>query len=269
MPSAEFALGYYYEIGIGGRQDVVLSKKWYSKAASHGNTDAADRLKALSASDENALSRTQHEVQTNEKIVRRRTQAKFDSETRKKAKEAAPPPPMPSMPPVPAQQYSQPAKNRPPRTSSATPVPQSSYYPAQQSQQQQSMAMPMPLARPVVPTSESNTSLRRRETMKEVQAAAENARLSAGTPQTRNGRGRDNSASSLAPPQAGGVQRFSLVDSGPVGPAPSVHSNSSGSSKSSSVSGVAMVKPSKGPQTFEEMGLATGKVKKEEECIIS
>lgn len=31
LPSAEFAIGYYYEIGIGGRKDIDLSIKWYTK----------------------------------------------------------------------------------------------------------------------------------------------------------------------------------------------------------------------------------------------
>lgn len=35
LPSAEFALGYYFEIGIGGRKDIELSKSWYTKVWVH------------------------------------------------------------------------------------------------------------------------------------------------------------------------------------------------------------------------------------------
>ncbi|KAF5365120.1 hypothetical protein D9758_011028 [Tetrapyrgos nigripes] len=83
LPSAEFAMGYYLEVGIGGPKDVTEARAWYIKARDHGNTDAADRLNALSASNPQALSRAEHDTITESKLVRTRTQAKQRSEAQK------------------------------------------------------------------------------------------------------------------------------------------------------------------------------------------
>ncbi|KAH9886008.1 hypothetical protein C8Q73DRAFT_740386 [Cubamyces lactineus] len=92
LPSAEFALGYYSEVGVGGPKDIEAARKWYTRAAQHGNTDATERLQALSQPTPQALSREQHENLTDVKLVRKRTQAKQRSEA---VGGAAPPPPMP------------------------------------------------------------------------------------------------------------------------------------------------------------------------------
>ncbi|KAJ7770425.1 hypothetical protein B0H16DRAFT_1451906 [Mycena metata] len=47
LPSGEFAMGYYCEVGIGGGKDLADARGWYGKAAAHGNTDAAERLRVL------------------------------------------------------------------------------------------------------------------------------------------------------------------------------------------------------------------------------
>ncbi|THU83516.1 hypothetical protein K435DRAFT_689452 [Dendrothele bispora CBS 962.96] len=83
LPSAEFAMGYYSEVGIGGKKDVGEATAWYIKARDHGNTDAADRLSALSASNPQSLSRAEHDTITESKLVRTRTQAKQRSEAQK------------------------------------------------------------------------------------------------------------------------------------------------------------------------------------------
>ncbi|KAH9910439.1 HCP-like protein [Epithele typhae] len=80
LPSAEFALGYYSEVGVGGPVDIENARKWYIRAAEHGNADASDRLKALSQPTPQALSREQHENLTDSKLVRKRTQAKQRSD---------------------------------------------------------------------------------------------------------------------------------------------------------------------------------------------
>ncbi|WFD36080.1 hypothetical protein MCUN1_002951 [Malassezia cuniculi] len=59
LPTAEFAMGYYYEVGIGVTPDVEKCKEWYRKAAAQGNRDAAERLAALEH--EEVLSRAQHQ----------------------------------------------------------------------------------------------------------------------------------------------------------------------------------------------------------------
>ncbi|KAH7906763.1 HCP-like protein [Hygrophoropsis aurantiaca] len=80
LPSAEFAMGYYAEVGVGGDKDIEAARKWYLRAAEHGNTDAVERLTALSQPAPQALSRQEHDSLTETKLVRKRTQAKQRSE---------------------------------------------------------------------------------------------------------------------------------------------------------------------------------------------
>ncbi|KAF8875033.1 hypothetical protein BD779DRAFT_1678416 [Infundibulicybe gibba] len=80
LPSAEFAMGYYAEVGVGGPKDLQIAIKWYTKARDHGNADAAERLVALSQPSPQALSRQEHDTITDVKLVRKRTQAKQRSE---------------------------------------------------------------------------------------------------------------------------------------------------------------------------------------------
>ncbi|KAJ7770433.1 hypothetical protein B0H16DRAFT_1774096 [Mycena metata] len=47
LPSGEFAMGYYCEVGLGGGKELADARGWYGKAAAHWNTDAAERLRAL------------------------------------------------------------------------------------------------------------------------------------------------------------------------------------------------------------------------------
>ncbi|KAI9598655.1 hypothetical protein BDF19DRAFT_382249 [Syncephalis fuscata] len=44
LPKAEYAVGYYYEVGIGVDIDMAEAMRWYEKAASHGSRDAQFRL---------------------------------------------------------------------------------------------------------------------------------------------------------------------------------------------------------------------------------
>ncbi|ORX91245.1 HCP-like protein [Basidiobolus meristosporus CBS 931.73] len=44
LPKAEFAMGYYYEIGVGVPADPQLANEWYVKAAAHGSLEAQRRL---------------------------------------------------------------------------------------------------------------------------------------------------------------------------------------------------------------------------------
>ncbi len=41
LPSAEFAMGYYAEVGVGGPKDVDAAKKWYTKVSRHCNCPAS------------------------------------------------------------------------------------------------------------------------------------------------------------------------------------------------------------------------------------
>ncbi|KAI0912483.1 hypothetical protein F4824DRAFT_57309 [Ustulina deusta] len=62
LATGEFAMGYYYEIGISVEKDVREARKWYELAAEHGNKDAAARLEGFSQS--KMLSKEDHETAT-------------------------------------------------------------------------------------------------------------------------------------------------------------------------------------------------------------
>lgn len=47
LPKAEFALGYFAELGIGRPIDPKEAMNWYTKATSHGDLQAPKRLSAL------------------------------------------------------------------------------------------------------------------------------------------------------------------------------------------------------------------------------
>ncbi|KAG6888819.1 hypothetical protein C0992_007433 [Termitomyces sp. T32_za158] len=101
LPSAEFAMGYYTEVGVGCPKDLQAAIQWYRLAQSHGNNDASERLAALSQPSPNALSRQQHDTITENKLVRKRTQAKERSETQgydTPYKQPMPPLPSPHFP---------------------------------------------------------------------------------------------------------------------------------------------------------------------------
>jgi len=59
LSTAEFALGYFNEIGMFVAVDLNKSLEWYEKAAKHGNEDARGRIEALSR--KQVLSRKDHE----------------------------------------------------------------------------------------------------------------------------------------------------------------------------------------------------------------
>lgn len=82
LPSAEFAMGYYFEVGVGCERLVGTAQSWYSKAASHGNTDAKERLNALAGPSPTTMSRTQHESHIDVQLQRKRTEAKMKSDRR-------------------------------------------------------------------------------------------------------------------------------------------------------------------------------------------
>lgn len=109
LPSAQFAMGYYAEVGVGGPKDVNTAIKWYKKARDNGNTDAAERLTALEQSVPQSLSREQHNVITEDKLVRKRTMAKQRSEQQSPTAplNSIPPEPQPQQQPPQPQQHQQ------------------------------------------------------------------------------------------------------------------------------------------------------------------
>lgn len=57
---AEFAVGYFYEVGIFVQQDIQAALIWYGIAASHESVDAIERLKELNLSRQNTITKQQH-----------------------------------------------------------------------------------------------------------------------------------------------------------------------------------------------------------------
>ncbi|ESZ93598.1 hypothetical protein SBOR_6027 [Sclerotinia borealis F-4128] len=49
MATAEFAMGYFYEIGMYVKKNLDMASQWYDKAASHGNHDALGRIDSIRA----------------------------------------------------------------------------------------------------------------------------------------------------------------------------------------------------------------------------
>ncbi|KAI3401445.1 hypothetical protein diail_10879 [Diaporthe ilicicola] len=60
LPTGEFAMGYYHEIGIHMQKDLNEARRWYELAASHGNPDAVGRLDSLQRN--KSLSKKDHET---------------------------------------------------------------------------------------------------------------------------------------------------------------------------------------------------------------
>jgi TPR repeat protein len=85
LPTAQFAMGYFFEIGIYVPVNLHVANEWYGKAAGNGNTDAAGRIESLSRS--KTLSRKDHERIAVSKIKESRLQSPTE-----------PVPPTPAMP---------------------------------------------------------------------------------------------------------------------------------------------------------------------------
>jgi TPR repeat protein len=49
LPKAEYACGYFTEMGIGCRRDTLGANVWYVKAADHGDERAKQRLAIIQA----------------------------------------------------------------------------------------------------------------------------------------------------------------------------------------------------------------------------
>lgn len=62
LPTGQFAMGYYYEIGISVPKDLRQAAYWYELAAEHGNKDAVGRLESLKES--KTLTKQDHETTT-------------------------------------------------------------------------------------------------------------------------------------------------------------------------------------------------------------
>ena len=59
LATAQFALGYFYEVGINVSVNLKEAREWYTRAAANGNKDATGRIESISRS--KTISRKDHE----------------------------------------------------------------------------------------------------------------------------------------------------------------------------------------------------------------
>jgi TPR repeat protein len=123
MATAEFALGYFYEIGMYVPIDLHESEIWYRKASEHGNTDALGRIDSIKKN--NTFSKKDHE-----QIAISRIKSQYGSQRggRPERFKQRPPSQMPTMSedtvdiPDPRDSFVTPINSQP-RRSSNIPVP--------------------------------------------------------------------------------------------------------------------------------------------------
>lgn len=90
-PTAEFAMGYFYEIGMSVTMNLEESERWYRLAEEHGNKDAIGRINSIKQN--KALSKADHE-----KVAISRIKSQHGSQKgRRPDKFRTKPTPMPSM----------------------------------------------------------------------------------------------------------------------------------------------------------------------------
>ncbi|KAK4049095.1 hypothetical protein OIO90_005565 [Microbotryomycetes sp. JL221] len=255
LPSAEFALGYFKEVGVNSSIDLDQARRWYTRAANHGNEDAKQRLEALGHGDVNALSRTDHETQVDQKLVRKRTQAQARSNARQ-------------------QQHQQQQQQQQQQINS--------YGYDNHSNRQAGMTSQPPSGSGSTTYgayAAQSSTLRRKDTLKQVQAAAavasstnSNQRLSSmnsnhvGSNRTSSG---FSMGSNSIPNTVGSRQSYQLSDR-PISVTPTTHQMRNSSTQqgqhqpSQPQQGIQMKQK---PASFAEMGIATTKAKRDE-CTI-
>ena len=145
LPTAEFAMGYFYEIGVHVDVDIDTAKKWYAKAAEHGNKDASARIEGIKRS--KTLKKEHQDVA----VARIRSQHGSQKGKRPERFNGSfkPMPTIndnPPVPPVPeADQYRPPSRAYPRASSTMPPRPHSiAPYPVDDTFQQQSGLKPLP-----------------------------------------------------------------------------------------------------------------------------
>ncbi|GAA6010710.1 hypothetical protein JCM11491_002908 [Sporobolomyces phaffii] len=253
LPSAEFALGYFREVGINGPIDLDQAKRWYSRAAGHGNVDAKKRLDALDKANPELLNRTDHEQHVDTKLVRKRTAAKMRSDEQREriaasklAASLSGPDLSAPQPPPPQQQYQQQYQG--------PPQPPSGYNPARQSVAS-------------VASGGSAATLRRKNTQRQVEAAA---RMGQQLPMGSNGRATPSMPPNGAAysPQGPNRQSYRLSDAPPSN-LPVTQRPPTQQLRPVQEINVAPSQPQRAqPSSFAEMGIATTKAKKDDCCIM-
>lgn len=91
MATAEFAMGYYYEVGVYVKSDLREAESWYKLAAEHGNKDALGRIESIKKN--STFTKKDHEDVALSRIKSQYGSMRGKRPDRFKEK----PPPMPSM----------------------------------------------------------------------------------------------------------------------------------------------------------------------------
>ncbi|GAA5861746.1 hypothetical protein JCM3774_002692 [Rhodotorula dairenensis] len=260
LPAAEFALGYFYEVGIGGPIDLEKAKRWYERAASHGNTDATGRLAALKRSSQAALNRTDHDSNIETRLVRKRTQAQHRSDEQRerlaaaklKASLSGPPPPQQTQAPL--------------RQSQGPPPPIN----VAQAQAQYKPSPSQPPLRQSTGGSSSypSSTFRRQNTIRQVEAAARMGPAPPGTPNP--GRFPQPQQQQVPQQHPSGPRpvSYQLTDSGPQN-APQVRRPSpQAAGRPQAIQMKPQPTQQQKPATFAEMGITTQKAKNSDCAVI-
>lgn len=126
LPTAEFAMGYFNEIGVHVPVNIEKALSWYEKAATNGNKDAEARIESISK--QRTLSKKDHE-----NVAISRIKSQYGSKRGGRPDRfKSPAPPLPNIvestpsPSVYSQDTPLSANAPPPRQSSTTPYPTSS-----------------------------------------------------------------------------------------------------------------------------------------------
>jgi TPR repeat protein len=118
LATAQFAMGYFYEVGIYVTSDLQSAREWYQKAKASGNPDAETRISAISRS--KTLSRKDHE-----RVALSKIRQGYGN-----AQNAPPMPPMPPIPDVQSPSLDMPDPSRLNLTSPGGRSPSTAPYPA-------------------------------------------------------------------------------------------------------------------------------------------
>ena len=257
FPSAEFAMGYYSEVGVGGASpDLNAARKWYQKAARGGNEDAKGRLRELESGGGKMIDRKEHEGLAEDKLVRKRTQARERAQASgagvggvggsKYAPVANAPPPRSQTPVAQGQSGSTlaPPRSQTPvastSTSTTTPTTTSTLAPT---------AGPAPTLAPIRPTQADAMGLARAASKSQNTSGY---KLRKDRPGGKSGGGGSGTPGASPKPTSNAALPNTTNAPAPA-PAPNVI--------------VYPAQPSKGPATFQEMGFHSQKLD-EKDCII-
>ncbi|BGO99503.1 hypothetical protein NBRC10513v2_003601 [Rhodotorula toruloides] len=261
LPAAEFALGYFAEVGLSGAVDIEKAKRWYSRAAGHGNDDAKKRLEALQLSNPETLNRNDHDANVETKLIRKRTAAKIRSDEQREclasSKLAA----------------SLSGANLGPGSGGHIPPPVN--VPLAQAQYQHGMRPPSGQQGASYPSQ----SLRRNHTMRQVEEAARMGPPPPGTPNPMNPM--RPTPGRYPSPSPSGRQGYQLSDAPPsqrpppqqqqqqqpIRPPPQQQQSQQQQGRPQAIPVQAAPDKHK-PATFAEMGIATQKAKKDD-CVIA